>query len=107
MRHCPPALAAPNSRTVSRKRLHLRIKGRVQGVFYRQSALDEARRLDLVGWVKNLPDGDVEAVAEGPAANLERFVAWCRRGPPAAHVTDVLVRELPATGEFTRFSVER
>jgi acylphosphatase len=91
---------------VSGKRLTLRIKGRVQGVFYRQSAKEEAERLGLTGWVKNLPDGDVLALAEGDPERLQRFVAWCQRGPPMAQVADVQVEEGAATGALSRFSVE-
>ncbi len=67
-------------------RVHLVVSGRVQGVFFRQSTADTARRLGLRGWVRNLPDGRVEAEAEGERAALETLVEWCRRGPPAARV---------------------
>lgn len=67
-------------------RVHLVVSGRVQGVFFRQSTADTARRLGLRGWVRNLPDGRVEAEAEGERAALEALVEWCRRGPPAARV---------------------
>ena len=67
-------------------RVHLVVSGRVQGVFFRQSTADTARRLGLSGWVRNLPDGRVEAEAEGERAALEALVEWCRRGPPAARV---------------------
>ena len=67
-------------------RVHLVVSGRVQGVFFRQSTADTARRLGLRGWVRNLPDGRVEAEAEGDRAALEALVEWCRRGPPAARV---------------------
>lgn len=85
----------------------LRIRGRVQGVFYRQSAADEARRLSLRGFVRNLPDGDVEAIVEGTPEALDEFVRWCHQGPPAARVTDVQVVEGAATGEFPSFEVRR
>jgi acylphosphatase len=74
-----------------RARAHLLIAGRVQGVAYRQSTVDEARRLGLAGWVRNLPDGRVEAVAEGDRAQVEALVAWCRRGPRLARVDAVAV----------------
>ena len=63
-------------------RCHLRITGYVQGVFYRGSAVDEAQRLEVTGWVRNSADGSVELVAEGPRGSLERLVAWCREGLP-------------------------
>ena len=82
-----------------------RIHGRVQGVFYRQSTLETARRLGVTGWVRNLPDGRVEAVAEGPAEAVRDLVAWCQQGPPAADVTSVDVDWNDATGEFPSFSI--
>lgn len=92
---------------LSTRRASLRIKGYVQGVFYRHSAMELAVGLGLKGFVRNLPDGDVEAVAEGPAEALEKFISWSRRGPPAARVEQVEVSYSPATSEFARFQVER
>ena len=83
------------------------VSGRVQGVFYRASAQQEAMRLSLVGEIRNLPDGRVEAVVEGPKESIEEFVAWCGRGPPAAAVEDVKVRWSKALGEFRTFMVAR
>jgi acylphosphatase len=67
-------------------RVHLYISGRVQGVFYRRNAMQEAKRLGLTGWVRNLPDRRVEAVAEGDEKLVEEFISWCRKGPPLAIV---------------------
>lgn len=67
------------------------VHGRVQGVFYRANARTTATRLGLRGWVRNVPDGTVEAVACGPVGQVEEFVAWCRQGPPAARVDRVVV----------------
>ncbi len=89
------------------ERLDLVITGRVQGVFYRHSALAEAQRLGLYGFIRNLPDGGVEAVAEGPRSALDAFEAWCRVGPPHATVESVTVRRGPARSEFRTFQVER
>lgn len=89
------------------KQKKLRIKGRVQGVYFRQSALETAQALGVVGWVRNLEDGDVEAIAEGSDEALEKFVAWCHKGPASAKVTEVQVTEWPASGEFTTFRIER
>ena len=72
--------------------VHLVIRGRVQGVAYRAWAVQEARRRGLAGWVRNLRDGSVEAVVQGPEHEVEMMVKACRRGPSLAHVTDI-VRE--------------
>lgn len=79
------------------------IKGRVQGVGFRYALADEARALDLRGWVRNRRDGDVEAIVAGSAQNVEAIIAWAHGGPPAAKVSAVDVQ--PATGEFTGFEI--
>lgn len=86
-------------------RARLKVRGTVQGVFYRASARDEGERLGLTGWVRNLPNGDVEALVEGPAALVEQFIDWCKVGPPAARVAEVEVEPEQWRGEFQRFSV--
>ena len=68
-------------------RRHVLVDGRVQGVFYRASAQREAARLRLSGTARNLHDGRVELVVEGPARAVEAFLAWARVGPPRAEVT--------------------
>jgi len=88
-------------------RADLLVLGRVQGVFYRASAQQEAMRLGLCGEIRNLPDGCVEAIVEGPKERVEEFIAWCQKGPPAARVEDVRVRWSAATGEFRTFMVAR
>jgi acylphosphatase len=93
--------------SVAAARVHLVVSGRVQGVFYRQSAADEARRLGLRGWVRNLPDGRVEAEAEGDRAAVEVLVAWCRHGPPPARVEGVEVAWAEARGDLGPFAVRR
>ncbi|MBJ6759228.1 acylphosphatase [Myxococcaceae bacterium JPH2] len=91
----------------TRRRATLRIRGKVQGVSFRESARAEAQRLGLTGWVRNLSDGSVEAVAEGEPAALELFIQWSHRGPRSAHVTEVARTDSEATGEYSLFSVER
>jgi acylphosphatase len=91
--------------TANPGRIRLRIHGRVQGVGYRFSAVDEARRLGLRGWVRNTPDGTVELVAEGGEANLRRLASWCLSGPPGARVTRVDESREAAVGEFTEFRI--
>jgi acylphosphatase len=72
-----------------RVRRRLIVRGRVQGVFYRDSCRREAEALAVDGSVRNRPDGAVEVVAEGERAAVERLVGWCRTGPPHARVTAV------------------
>lgn len=87
--------------------MHLFVSGRVQGVGYRYSAVGAARRIGgLTGWVRNLDDGRVEAVAEGPREKLEELIAWCRVGPPSARVEGVEVSWQPASGEFAGFGID-
>ena len=89
------------------KRVHLWVSGRVQGVFFRQSTETRARELGLVGWVRNLPDGRVEAIAEGDATALEHWIAFCHVGPPAAHVKHVEILWESPSGDFHRFETRR
>lgn len=84
--------------------VQLRIKGKVQGVFYRATAKDVAEETGIKGWVKNTPEGDVEIVASGEDGQLEKFIAWCREGPPRARVTDVIVTEKDSI-RFENFSI--
>jgi acylphosphatase len=74
-----------------RVRAHVWVSGRVQGVYYRAYAEDEASFRGVAGWVRNLPDGRVEAVFEGPRAAVEAMIQWAYRGSPAADVTGVEV----------------
>jgi len=85
-------------------RAQVRITGRVQGVFYRQSTVEMARPLGISGWVRNLPDGSVEALFEGERETVERAVAWCRQGPPRARVEEVSVTWLDGPAEWTEFA---
>jgi acylphosphatase len=78
---------------VSERRVKLTIEGRVQGVFFRESARRRAEELKLKGYVKNLPDGRVESVAQGSLSDVEKFIAWCRRGPPLASVRGIQVED--------------
>lgn len=89
----------------ARARVRLIIRGRVQGVGFRFSALDEAKDLALAGWVRNLAGGEVEIVAEGRREKLRMLVAWAHRGPSSAHVADVREEWLDFTGEFAEFRI--
>jgi len=88
-------------------RAELLITGRVQGVFYRASAQQEGMRLGLLGEIRNLPDGGVEAIVEGPRDRIEEFVEWCKRGPPSAEVENVRVRWSKALGDFRTLMIAR
>jgi acylphosphatase len=82
------------------------VSGRVQGVFFRQSTLEEARGLGLTGWGRNLPSGDqVEIVAEGSRRNLQMLWAWAHNGPPRARVHDVTEEWSDYSGEFSSFRI--
>jgi len=70
------------------------VSGRVQGVYYRASACDIARQLGLTGWVRNMPDGRVEAVACGDSRKLDEFEAWLWNGPETARVDSVIAQEM-------------
>lgn len=87
------------------KRLHVIVRGRVQGVFFRASAQREARRLGLTGWVQNRRDAAVEVLAEGGEDELREFLGFCNRGPSAARVEKVDVRWRGYTGEFADFRI--
>ena len=74
------------------------IRGRVQGVWFRESMRLEAEALGVTGWVRNRADGSVEAVVEGAPAAIEAITKWARRGPEAAEVSEVVQRAEPVTG---------
>ncbi len=93
--------------TTEMARVNLFVAGTVQGVFYRASTLERAQSLNLTGWIKNLPDGSVELLAEGPRYALEDLVEWCRQGPPAAEVEDVVARWQDYKDEFRTFMIVR
>jgi len=78
------------------RRVRVIVTGRVQGVGYRASTVDEAYRLGLTGWVRNLADGSVELEAQGDEPRVAALIAWCADGPPAARVTGVTVDERAA-----------
>ncbi len=88
-------------------RVHLRVDGRVQGVFFRANTRKQARKRGLGGWVKNLDDGSVEAVIEGPEDDVREVVNWTREGPPRANVEDIEVDWEDFEGAFEDFEVRR
>lgn len=87
-------------------RIHVMVKGRVQGVGFRASTQSEAQKLAVHGWVRNLPNGNVEFVAEGRRESLEKLLAWAKKGSTTAAVNDIQVRWGAFTSEFTEFAVQ-
>lgn len=87
------------------KAVHVIVSGRVQGVCFRMETLKAAVRMNVTGWVKNRRDGAVEGVFEGAPENVDELVGWCRRGPRMASVSDVTVRDVDYTGEYSDFTI--
>ena len=88
-------------------RVHLKISGRVQGVYFRASTVEQARRLGVTGWVMNCRDSSVEVVAEGEREQLEELIGWCRSGPPGAQVKEVRAEWEVSKEEFQSFFIKR
>lgn len=86
--------------------IHLFIKGKVQGVFYRASAKETADTLGLTGWIRNTREGDVEAMVTGEATQLHKFELWCKQGPGDAKVSYLNVTEQEET-PFNGFTIRR
>jgi len=86
-------------------RAHVVIHGLVQGVFFRASTRDEAVKLGVGGWVRNLPDGSVEALFEGEKKKVEAIVGWCYRGPSGARVSSVDLAWEAYQGQFKQFDI--
>ena len=86
-------------------RAEVRVSGRVQGVWFRQSTKNTADQHGIKGWCRNTPEGSVEAVFEGEETTVKTVVDWCRSGPNMAQVDDLQVEWKTPTGEFDRFSI--
>jgi len=86
-------------------RAHVFIKGKVQGVYFRQNMRIVSKRHRVNGWVRNLKDGRVEAVLEGDEMDVSEVIEWCHVGPPEAMVEDVKIKYEDYNGEFTNFTV--
>ena len=84
--------------------VHLVIKGKVQGVFYRATAKDVADEMQLKGWVRNTDEGNVEITATGSEDQLLQFINWCKKGPARALVTEVIIDKLPEE-QFEKFKI--
>ena len=88
-----------------RERAHVYVAGQVQGVFFRDSTRQKAEQLGLTGWVKNLPDGRVEALFEGPSERVREMIQWCEQGPAHATVQEVETEFETSEGDLDRFEV--
>ena len=86
--------------------IRIKIEGRVQGVFFRQSTQEKANQLGIKGTVKNCDDDSVEIIATGSKEQLDKLVAWCREGPPKANVINVSTQEL-SLQQFYNFTIIR
>jgi acylphosphatase len=89
-----------------RQTISIKVSGRVQGVFFRQSAKEQALGLRINGTVKNLPDGAVRLIATGTAGQLALLIKWCKKGPSGAQVTNIIVEDC-SFQEFSGFKIER
>ncbi|HSD05484.1 MAG TPA: acylphosphatase [Nitrosopumilaceae archaeon] len=90
---------------MANQRVHIFVKGKVQGVFFRQTTKNVAEKKNVTGWVRNLKDGRVEAVLEGQDINVSEVVEWGHRGPPNAVVEDVQIINEKYKGEFSKFEI--
>jgi acylphosphatase len=90
---------------VAYKTIHAIIEGRVQGVYFRDCTRQEAQRLGLVGWVRNLPDGSVEALISGESGKVAKMVAWLDRGSPMSIVSRVTAIESVVNERFSEFTI--
>jgi acylphosphatase len=86
--------------------ISITVSGKVQGVFYRQSAREKAIAIGVKGKVMNLPDGNVQIIATGTKEQLDKLLEWCKQGPPKATVSNVMSHELPLQ-QFDSFYIER
>jgi acylphosphatase len=104
----PPTASSrswPYSELAPKVRAHVFVSGRVQGVFYREAARNMAQRLDVKGWVRNLPDGRVEAIFEGEENKVEEIIKWAKKGPIIAKVKNVEVLWEEYEEEFYDFKI--
>ena len=88
-----------------KKRIHVFISGRVQGVFFRVNTQNKARELGLTGWVQNLTDGRVEAVFEGEEEKIKEMLGWIKNSPFPAKVKSIEIEEESFKGEFNNFEI--
>lgn len=87
------------------RKVRLQVSGRVQGVYFRMFTQKKARQLEIKGFVRNLPDGRVEIIAEADHASVEQLIQWCHKGPITARVDQVDIIELETDEAFTAFEI--
>jgi len=92
---------------MSKVRKHAVIKGFVQGVFFRATTQEQALAHNVTGWVQNTSNGNVEAIFEGEADDVEKVIQWCHKGPRGAHVENVEVETEEYKGEYFTFSIKK
>ncbi len=90
---------------MAKQRVRLFVKGKVQGVFFRQALKVMAKKHNLSGWVKNLQNGRVETLLEGEDMDVSTVVEWCHAGPANARVEDIEIKNEKFKGEFSKFEV--
>ncbi|NPA35057.1 MAG: acylphosphatase [Chlorobi bacterium] len=88
------------------KRYKGRVYGKVQGVYFRASAREEAHRLGLTGWIRNVEDGSVEFEVQGPEEAVKQFLEWSKEGPPAARVDNLKIEEIPIVEGESEFIIK-
>jgi acylphosphatase len=93
--------------TQDKVRVHLKIEGRVQGVYFRAATVAQAQKLHATGWVMNCLDGSVEVLAEAGQGEIEELIAWCRHGPSGAQVTHVELHREESQNTFSEFRIRR
>lgn len=91
---------------MAKETVHLIVKGRVQGVSFRATTTKKATEYGLSGWVRNLPDGNVEVMAEGEKENLNKLIEWCKIGTDRSRVDSVHTEYLPYENRFTDFQIK-
>lgn len=89
-----------------RKAYEIICKGKVQGVFFRASSKEQADKLDIIGWVKNTPNGEVHMYAEGEEGAMQEFINWCHKGPIYANVTEVIAEETYMEENISGFEIQ-
>ncbi len=86
-------------------RVHIFISGKVQGVYFRQNTTYKAEELNIMGWIRNLRDGRVEAVFEGKRENIDKLLDWCNNGPKNAIVKDMQIIDEDFKNEYSNFKI--